>query len=59
LGIEEIDEDEENIPIWAKIGKRHAWILLLFSILNSALIPTWIMNIPADKYLRITWRFFM
>jgi len=23
------------------------------------MIPAWIMNIPADKYLRISWRFYM
>ncbi len=36
-----------------------AWLILFYSVCNSAMIPAWIMNIKANKYLRIAWRFFM
>lgn len=43
----------DTIPvIWA-------WIILFYSVCNSAMVPPWIMRINANKYLRIAWRFFM
>lgn len=40
-------------------GSRLAWLILLWSVTTGAIIPGWIMNIPANKVLRISWRFVM
>jgi hypothetical protein len=47
-------------PFFAEIsGSRLAWIILLYSVCNSAMIPGWIMNIKATKLMRQCWRFLM
>lgn len=40
-------------------GSRIAWLILLYSVSTGAMIPGWIMNIKANKLLRISWRFLM
>ena len=40
-------------------GSRIAWIILLYTICSSAIVPGWIMNIKANKFLRQLWRFLM
>lgn len=47
----------ENVPIFSELAGSHfAWIVLLYSVCNAALIPAWVMNIEANKFLRICWR---
>lgn len=36
-----------------------AWVILLYSVCNAAMIPPWIMSIKATKLLRISWRFLL
>ena len=33
-----------------------SWIVLLYSVISSAMIPPWLMSIKANKLLRISWR---
>jgi TRAP-type mannitol/chloroaromatic compound transport system permease small subunit len=40
-------------------GSRLAWVILMYSVVSGAMIPGWIMNIQANKLLKISWRFFM
>jgi hypothetical protein len=40
-------------------GSVLAWLILLYSVINSSVIPGWIMNIKATKLLRIAWRFLL
>lgn len=51
--------DEKTQDITKRIPKWSAWILLFYFAVNGAFIPPWILSIPAEKYLRIAWRFFM
>lgn len=41
----------------SKMPKFVPWVLLVFSVILGASIPTWILHYPAKKYLRICWRF--
>jgi len=40
-------------------GGHLAWIVLLYSVCNAAIMPAWIMSIKANKILRISWRFLL
>jgi hypothetical protein len=40
-------------------GSSVAWLILLYTVSSSAVVPGWIMNIPATKFVRIAWRFVM
>jgi hypothetical protein len=40
-------------------GGHLAWIILLYSVCNAAIMPAWIMSINANKILRISWRFML
>lgn len=40
-------------------GGHLAWVILLYSVCNAALIPPWIMSIKATKLIRICWRFML
>jgi hypothetical protein len=52
--------DSKDGDLFAEIsGSVLAWIILLYSVLNAAMIPAWIMNIKATKLLRISWRFLL
>jgi hypothetical protein len=33
-----------------------SWLVLLYSVISSAMIPPWLMSIKANKLLRISWR---
>jgi TRAP-type mannitol/chloroaromatic compound transport system permease small subunit len=53
-------KSDQEISLFEEIsGSRIAWLILLYSVTTGAMIPGWIMNIDATKYLRISWRFFM
>jgi hypothetical protein len=36
-----------------------AWVLLLVTVLSSAMVPPWLMTIKADKLLRVSWKCFL
>lgn len=40
-------------------GSHIAWLILLYSVTTGAMIPGWIMNIEANKYMRICWKFML
>lgn len=46
-------------PTYQNINQYLAWFLVFYATINGACIPPWIMSIPAEKYIRISWRFFM
>ncbi|CAD8114942.1 unnamed protein product [Paramecium sonneborni] len=49
--------ESQNHNLFENFSALLAWVILLYQTLNNAMIPAWIMTIPLDKYLRITWRF--
>jgi hypothetical protein len=52
--------DSKFNDIFAELsGSWLAWVILLYSVINSSIIPGWIMNIQATKLLRIAWRFLL
>ena len=58
------EETEEHVneiskPLYTRINHYLAWFLVFYATINGACIPPWIMSIPAEKYMRISWRFFM
>lgn len=50
-------ETESADKLFEEIPKYVAWCILFYSAFNNAMMPPWIMNIKAEKYLRISWRF--
>ncbi|EAR82509.1 transmembrane protein, putative (macronuclear) [Tetrahymena thermophila SB210] len=50
---------EVSKPFYERVNPYLAWFLVFYATINAACIPPWIMSIPAEKYLRIAWRFFM
>ena len=54
----ELKEDDEA-KLYEKFPKYLAWFVLFYSVFNGACMPPWIMSIPAEKYLRISWRFIL
>jgi len=53
------DQKGENTFLSEISGSRIAWLILLYTVTSSAMIPGWIMNIKATKLLRQCWRFLM
>ncbi|KRX00909.1 hypothetical protein PPERSA_09515 [Pseudocohnilembus persalinus] len=54
----EIEEDLkqnyiQKVPTWI------SFLILAYFALNGSFVPPWILTIPAEKYLRVAWRFFM
>ena len=61
LEFNQVHEGIANIKLHLKdrLPVFFQWILIFYATINNALIPPWILSIPAEKYLRIAWRFFM
>lgn len=43
--------------LFEEIPKFVAYCILFYSAINNGMMPAWIMNIKAEKYLRVSWRF--
>ncbi|KAL4432768.1 hypothetical protein ABPG74_011589 [Tetrahymena malaccensis] len=46
-------------PVYQNVNISYAWVLLFLGTIANGIIPSWIQYMPAEKYLRIAWRFFM
>ncbi|EAR82510.1 drug/metabolite transporter (DMT) superfamily protein (macronuclear) [Tetrahymena thermophila SB210] len=57
-------ETKQNIsniqkPLYQRIPVFLSWFLVFYAAINGACIPPWIVSVPEEKYLRISWRFFL
>ncbi|KAL4479184.1 hypothetical protein ABPG72_009014 [Tetrahymena utriculariae] len=57
-------ETKQNIsniqkPLYQRLHVYVSWFLVFYAGINGACIPPWIMSVPEEKYLRISWRFFL
>ncbi|KAL4432765.1 hypothetical protein ABPG74_011586 [Tetrahymena malaccensis] len=56
-------ETKQNISnIQKPLYQRYvylSWFIVFYAAINGACIPPWIMYVPEEKYLRISWRFFL
>ena len=61
------DDEEDDQQLYEKIPQYLAWGIIFYAACNNAMLPPWIMTIPAEKvklysiikYLRIAWRFLL
>ncbi|CAD8202136.1 unnamed protein product [Paramecium pentaurelia] len=53
------DDEEDDHQLYEKIPQYLAWGIIFYASFNNAMMPPWIMTIPAEKYLRIAWRFLL
>ena len=51
--------ETQKKPLSERLPVALQWFFIFYATINNSLIPAWIMSIPAEKYLRISWRFFM
>ncbi|CAD8092368.1 unnamed protein product [Paramecium primaurelia] len=51
--------ENQNRNLFENFSTFAACSILIYQTINNAMIPAWIMTIPLDKYLRITWRFWI
>ena len=52
------DDELREKTFFKHLSQQHylSWVILLYSVVSSAMIPPWLMSIKADKLLRISWR---
>ncbi len=41
------------------ISKKIAYLILIYSTIIGACIGPWLISIPAEKYIKVSWRYFM
>lgn len=51
------DKRDNADKLFEEIPKIVAYCILFYSAVNNGMMPAWIMNIKAEKYLRVSWRF--
>ncbi|CAD8092366.1 unnamed protein product [Paramecium primaurelia] len=60
VGLNKLADDiEDDQQLYEKIPQYLAWAIIFYASFNNAMMPPWIMTIPAEKYLRIAWRFLL
>ena len=38
-------------------GSPISWLVLIYSLINSACFPAWILSLETNKFVALTWRF--
>lgn len=52
--------EEEIFEEVVVVSSVMAWLILFYSIFNSAIIPAWLMgNLQSETFTRNSWRYFM